>query len=63
MLFQIDITDNTDSDRKLLKYLNSFGPPTIIFYNINGEEASDLRTVGFISKDQLIQRLNYLTEI
>ena len=62
MLLQIDITDNTDSDRELLKYLNSFGPPTILFYNKNGEEAGDLRTVGFISKDQLMHRLNYLTE-
>ena len=63
ILLQIDVTNNTNSDKNLLKELNSFGPPTIIFYNKEGNEIAGLRTVGFISKEELIQKLNYLTEI
>ena len=58
-----NVTNNTNSDKNLLKELNSFGPPTIIFYNKEGNEIAGLRTVGFISKEELIQKLNYLTEI
>ena len=46
VLLQADVTDMTDQDSELLKELNVFGPPNIVFYNTNGEEMKDYRISG-----------------
>ncbi len=46
VLLQADVTDMTAQDSELLKTLNVFGPPHIIFYDKNGEEMKDYRISG-----------------
>jgi thiol:disulfide interchange protein DsbD len=46
VLLQADVTDMTAHDSELLKTLNVFGPPHIIFYDKNGEEMKDYRISG-----------------
>ena len=46
-LLQIDVTENNDDHQNLLKKFNLFGPPGIIFFNAEGNEIKELRTIGF----------------
>ncbi|MES1929473.1 cytochrome C biogenesis protein transmembrane region [Salinisphaera dokdonensis CL-ES53] len=57
---QVDVTDYDDVDRKLMRELDVFGPPTVLFYRANGEEAADQRLIGKIDTDGFIERLNRL---
>lgn len=44
-LIQIDLTNNDDADALLDRY-NLLGPPSILFFDSNGEEISNSRVVG-----------------
>lgn len=46
VLLQADVTDMTAQDSELLKSLNVFGPPHIVFYDKNGKEMEDYRISG-----------------
>lgn len=46
-LLQVDVTENTEEDKALLKRFALFGPPGIAFFNGNGQEMTTLKTVGF----------------
>ncbi|PWQ99012.1 protein-disulfide reductase DsbD [Leucothrix arctica] len=46
VLLQADVTDMTAEDGELLKSLNVFGPPHVVFYDKNGEEMKDYRISG-----------------
>lgn len=47
LLLQADVTANSDEDKALLKRFDLFGPPGIVFFDIKGREAQNLRVVGF----------------
>jgi thiol:disulfide interchange protein DsbD len=47
-LLQADVTLNDADDQALLKHFKLIGPPSIIFYNTQGEEQRNLRLVGFL---------------
>ena len=47
LLLQADVTANSDDDKALLKRFGLFGPPGIIFFDPKGQEAQNLRVVGF----------------
>ncbi len=47
-LLQVDVTENSMEDKKLLKRFNVFGPPAIIFLK-NGKELKSLKVVGYIN--------------
>jgi len=47
LLLQADVTANSDEDKALLQRFGLFGPPGIIFFDLKGREAPDLRIVGF----------------
>ena len=57
-LLQIDLTENTPAQQELLNELGLFGPPAILFFQPNGEEARNLRVLGEMSRSQF---LNHLT--
>ena len=52
MLLQIDVTENNDEDQSLLQYFSSFGPPTIAFFNRQGEELEAYKLVGFVDAEE-----------
>lgn len=43
---QADVTANDDDDKALMKHLNVFAPPTIIWFNTDGQEIPGARLVG-----------------
>ena len=53
-LIKIDLTQNSDKDLKIMKEFGVFGPPVLIFFE-KGKE--NLRITGFISADDLLQKL------
>jgi thiol:disulfide interchange protein DsbD len=49
VVLQADVADNTDDDKALLAYFESFGPPTIAFFDRHGRnlDAAGYTLVGF----------------
>jgi len=54
---KIDVTENNADSREIMSYFNVIAPPTFIFYNAQGVEKKDLRLVGEISSNTLINRI------
>jgi thioredoxin:protein disulfide reductase len=48
VLLRADVTANDEQDQALLKRFGIFGPPTIAFYGVDGEERGRYRVVGFM---------------
>jgi thiol:disulfide interchange protein DsbD len=48
VLLQADVTSNDDEDKRLYKYFDIVGPPTIAFYGADGKERRNFRVVGFM---------------
>lgn len=49
---QADVTANDATDQALLKHMGIFGPPTIAFYGLDGQERRDYRVVGFMKAEE-----------
>ena len=62
-LIKIDVTNNTKSDKELLRYLNIIGPPAYKFYNKEGKKIQGFTIQGYMnSKDfnsHLMELNNY----
>lgn len=48
---QIDLTDNTPSNLEFQEKFNIVGLPTIMFFNINGQELERARVTGFMKAE------------
>lgn len=59
-LLKLDMTDNTDAHQQMLKALQVFGPPTMLFYNAQGQEIRQQRLVGHIKPQQMLTHLSQL---
>ena len=59
---KVDVTDNNDDDKQLMKQFNIFVPPTIIMINPDGNEISSLRKIGVITSEELIEGIEQLTK-
>lgn len=59
-LLKLDMTDNTDAHQQMLKSLQVFGPPTMLFYNQQGKELRQQRLVGHIKPQQMLTHLSQL---
>jgi len=55
-LLQIDVTKNSDEDKRMQKEFGVFGPPAILFFK-NGEELQSLRVIGFKNADEFLAHL------
>jgi thiol:disulfide interchange protein DsbD len=51
VLLRADVTANNADDQALLKHFNIIGPPTIAFYNKDGEERAQYRVVGYMKAE------------
>ncbi|SMB23850.1 Thiol:disulfide interchange protein DsbD [Sterolibacterium denitrificans] len=49
LLLRVDVTADSADDRALLQRFELFGPPGIIFFDAQGKELADLRTIGFVA--------------
>jgi len=56
---QIDVTKNSDEDKKLLKEFGLFGPPAIMFFK-DGKELKHKRIIGFKDAKEFLTHLNNL---
>jgi thioredoxin:protein disulfide reductase len=57
LLLQADVTANDDADQALLQHLGILGPPTIVFFGVDGRERSEYRIVGFKPADEFREHL------
>ena len=54
---QLDMTDNTSEHKALLKKFSIFGPPTILFFESEGDEYSQYRLIGGLDAKGFSQHL------
>ena len=54
---QADVTANDKIDQALLKRFGVFGPPTIIFFDINGLQRHGYEIVGFMKADNFAKHV------
>jgi len=52
MLLQADVTANDTTDQALMQRFGILGPPSILFFGLDGAEKTDYRVVGFKPADQ-----------
>ena len=60
VLLQADVTQNSAEDAALLKRFNLFGPPGVIFFDTNGQEIPQAKTIGYKSADRFLATLDKL---
>ncbi len=60
--FQIDMTDNTDQHKALLKHFGLFGPPALLFFDRDGNEYIHHRWIGSISASRMLTHLASLPD-
>ncbi len=51
VLLQADVTADDDIDKALMKEFGIFGPPSILFFGVDGKERRSYRVVGFVKAD------------
>jgi thiol:disulfide interchange protein DsbD len=52
VLLQADVTANDSDDQALLNRFGIFGPPSIMFFGVDGAERKNFRVVGYMKADQ-----------
>jgi thiol:disulfide interchange protein DsbD len=52
VLLQADVTPNDEQDKALYKHFGIIGPPSIMFFDRNGNERKNFRVVGFVPADR-----------
>lgn len=52
VLLQADVTKNDDVDKALLRKYGLIGPPSILFFDLQGQEQRGYRLVGFLSAER-----------
>jgi len=62
-LLRADVTANDDDDQALLKYFNSYGPPTIAFFDRAGREREAYKLVGYVPADEFKSHVDRLAAL
>ena len=57
LLLRIDMTNNSENNRTLMKQLSVTGLPTLIFFNAEGKEIGAQRITGFMESETFLQTL------
>ncbi len=55
---QVDVTANTEADQALLDRFGLFGPPTVLFFNAEGEELKQARILGEMDQQAFLDHLD-----
>jgi thiol:disulfide interchange protein DsbD len=56
-LIRLDVTENDEADKAVLKKFSLFGPPAMIFYGPDGQEIRHLRVIGYQDADDFTATL------
>ncbi|MEO6696587.1 MAG: protein-disulfide reductase DsbD [Gammaproteobacteria bacterium] len=54
VLLRADVTANDELDKALLKQLGLIGPPSILFFDPNGQERAEYRLIGFLNAEKFL---------
>jgi thiol:disulfide interchange protein DsbD len=58
---RVDVTNNTVDDQALMKKLQLFGPPAILFYSAAGQSLGESsQVIGFKNAKQFLQHLQVI---
>jgi thioredoxin:protein disulfide reductase len=57
ILLQADVTKNSADNQALLKRFGLFGPPGILFFDLNSAELKDQRVIGYMPPQRFTERL------
>jgi thioredoxin:protein disulfide reductase len=57
VLLRANVTQNDADDQALLKRFGIFGPPTIAFYGVDGQERTQYRVVGYMKAQAFASRI------
>jgi len=60
MLLQADITANDANAQDLLKHFGLFGPPSVLFFNPQGQELRALRVMGSMGAEEFVEHIKPL---
>jgi len=63
LLLQADVTANDDDDKALLKRFNLFGPPSILFFGLDGQEKPAYRVVGFMKAEDFSRHIQQAFDV
>ena len=63
VLLRADVTANDDNDQELLDRFNSFGPPTIAFFDRQGLEREPFKLVGYVPADEFAAHVELLSAL
>lgn len=58
VLLRADVTVNDADDKALLQYFESFGPPTIAFFDARGTERPNFKLVGYVDAGNFAAHVN-----
>jgi len=58
VLLQADVTANTPEDAALLKRFGLFGPPGILFFDLQGREIAPARIIGYLEPERFLATLD-----
>ncbi|MDH4396586.1 MAG: protein-disulfide reductase DsbD [Limnobacter sp.] len=56
-LVRVDVTANNEADKALMKNFSLFGPPALLFFDVNGKEVKAQRVVGFQNANKFSETL------
>jgi thiol:disulfide interchange protein DsbD len=62
-LLRVDVTANDDDDKALLKRFDSFGPPTIAFFDSHGAPQEAYKLVGFVPAERFAEHVRRLAAL
>jgi len=54
---QADVTVNDEADQELLNRFGVFGPPTIIFFDTDGQQRAGYEVVGYMKAEDFVEHL------
>ncbi len=63
LLLRADVTANDDDDQALLQRFESFGPPTIAFFDAGGREREAYKLVGYVPADDFSAHVSRLAAL
>lgn len=63
VLLRADVTANNDDDKALLEYFESYGPPTIAFFDSSGTERDPYRLVGYVPAERFADHVARLAAL
>jgi len=63
VLLRADVTENDEDDKALLAYFNSYGPPTIAFFDAHGMQQDPYRLVGYVPAERFAEHVTRLAAL